>query len=243
MLKRALVLMIMMLLLAITIALAAAPSADKAAREATDDELALLVEWMSGYFSSAQQAVLDRAYYPITLVMHPVWPERSDAHWLYVEQAMEGFEDEPYRQRVYRVSARPDGTFASAVYELPEPERYVGAWREKLPLAGLEPEDLIPRPGCMVLLERDGNSFAGSTVGEKCKSSLQGAAYATSEVTITAEQVISWDRGYDAAGNQVWGAEAGPYIFDRMTPPEPSIAEEAEDTEDTGSAGSDVDAT
>jgi hypothetical protein len=230
MLKRVLVVMITTFVLATAFALAAVPPAEEEAPDTAGEELALLVDWMSGYFSSAQQAALDREYYPIILVMHPVWLERSDAHWLYVEQAMEGFAAEPYRQRVYRVSAGEDGTFVSAVYELPEPERYVGTWRTDEPLAGLAPDDLIPRPGCRVILRRDGDSFSGSTVGSECESSLQGASYATSEVTITAEQVISWDRGYDAEGNQVWGAKSGPYIFDRVPPPEA-----ADDAPTTGS--------
>jgi hypothetical protein len=25
--------------------------------------------------------------------------------------------------------------------------------------------------------------------------------------------ILSWDRGFDANGNQVWGAEKGGYIF------------------------------
>jgi hypothetical protein len=28
--------------------------------------------------------------------------------------------------------------------------------------------------------------------------------------------MISWDRGFDADGNQVWGAEGGGYVFHRM---------------------------
>jgi hypothetical protein len=39
--------------------------------------------------------------------------------------------------------------------------------------------------------------------------------YTTSEVTITNDTIASWDRGFDADGNQKWGAEAGPYIFRR----------------------------
>jgi hypothetical protein len=26
----------------------------------------------------------------------------------------------------------------------------------------------------------------------------------------------SWDRGFDAQGNQVWGATKGPYVFDKV---------------------------
>ena len=46
-----------------------------------------------------------------------------------------------------------------------------------------------------------------------CASDLRGAAYATSEVTITPQFVLSWDRGFDNTGKQVWGATEGPYVF------------------------------
>jgi len=67
-------------------------------------------------------------------------------------------------------------------------------------------------------MEWKGDHFEGGTVGEGCESTLSGATYATSEVTLDASTLESWDRGYDAEGTQVWGATAGPYVFDRKTP-------------------------
>ena len=40
-------------------------------------------------------------------------------------------------------------------------------------------------------------------------------SYTTSEVSIEARAITSWDRGFDADGAQVWGAEKGPYVFAR----------------------------
>jgi hypothetical protein len=45
-----------------------------------------------------------------------------------------------------------------------------------------------------------------------------GAVYATSEVTVTPEALISWDRGFGAAGEQVWGAVTGGYVFKKLPP-------------------------
>jgi len=58
--------------------------------------------------------------------------------------------------------------------------------------------------------------FEGSTVGKGCASELRGASYATSEVRITPEQLLSWDRGFDAQGKQVWGATKGGYVFKKI---------------------------
>ena len=35
---------------------------------------------------------------------------------------------------------------------------------------------------------------------------------------ITAESIVSWDRGFDQAGSQVWGAEKSGYVFVRGEP-------------------------
>ena len=71
--------------------------------------------------------------------------------------------------------------------------------------------------GCGVALtiQEDG-SYTGNTEPEACSSTLQGATWASSIVTLTEDRVESWDQGWDDAGNQVWGATAGPYIFDRL---------------------------
>ncbi len=88
---------------------------------------------------------------------------------------------------VYRLAAEADGRFRSAVFTIPEPLRFAGDWRFGDPLDGLEPEDLEPREGCAVVLRRaDEATFAGATEGTGCSSTLRGAAYATSEVRVSA---------------------------------------------------------
>ena len=90
----------------------------------------------------------------------------------------------------------------------------VGAWREQNLLKGLTPEDLELREGCTVFLKYDGNGrFVGGTEGNGCLSGLRGATYATSEVIVGPGRIESWDRGFDAEGVQVWGAEKGAYVF------------------------------
>ena len=184
---------------------------------AVDPDLESLVEWMSGSFSSAEQAAENEAFYHITLEMTRIWPERKGEHWLYVEQAAAVSMDKPYRQRIYRLSRGATGDFASAVYLLPEPEAAIGAWRDSKLLSEIGPDDLELREGCTVYLEKVGDGrFEGSTRNDACKSSLRGASFATSEVIVTTEGIESWDRGFDNEGNQVWGSEQGAYIFKRQ---------------------------
>ncbi|MBY0262669.1 MAG: chromophore lyase CpcT/CpeT, partial [Phycisphaerales bacterium] len=93
-------------------------------------------------------------------------------------------------------------------------------------LTGLTPEQLQLKDGCAVImrLETAGGRFAGGTVGSGCPSTLRGATYATSEVTLTQDTLLSWDRGYDAAGEQVWGAKKGGYVFVKQPSATPTPA-------------------
>jgi len=188
-----------------------------------DEEIGRLASWMAGSFSSARQAESNpESYYDIRLFMSRIWPTRTDAVWLYVEQASADSLAQPYRQRIYRLSrVEEEGALRSDVFTLPgDPLDFVGGWRDVELLRAITVDDLVLRQGCSIDLRRTGpETFAGSTKGKGCVSSLRGAAYATSEVLITPERVISWDRGFDSQGQQVWGAENAGYVFDRLPQP------------------------
>ncbi len=168
---------------------------------------------MSGTFDSRAQANADSSYLEISLKMQPIWTDRT-GRWLYVEQALYSTPDKPYRQRVYQLEEGQRGTFQSRVYELKDPFAYVGGAEEPSMLDGLRLEDLTEREGCAVILRKDESGiYRGSTLDKACGSSLQGASYATSRVSIHSSFIQSWDRGFDAGGQQVWGATEGGYMF------------------------------
>lgn len=178
-----------------------------------------LVRCMAGSFSSAAQAREDPEHFSdIRLEVARIWKDRKDGVWLYVEQAAAAFLARPYRQRIYRLTALPDGRFRSDIFTFKgDPLPHAGAWKQGAPLAGLGPEDLEPRKGCAVFLAADGKGgYAGATQAQDCESSLRGAVYATTAVRVDARGMVSWDRGYDKAGAQVWGATAGGYRFLRV---------------------------
>jgi len=204
--------------------LSAASVAAQTGAETPTADLNRLVSWMTGSFSSQEQAAADSAFFDIRLQMAPIWTDRTDGCWLYVEQATATHLDQPYRQRVYRVTQLDDTTFQSSVFTLTEPLRYAGAWAKPSPLADLTADSLEERTGCAIVLHPEGDSaFAGATVGRGCASDLRGATYATSEVRITARQLTSWDRGWDSDNKQVWGAESGGYVFIKLTESSPAV--------------------
>lgn len=198
----------------------------------TKADLKILKDRLEGNFDSYEQSRKDSSYYNILLHMKefklkeiPVkqkfsikkiqMPQKKEeSYWLYVEQAMASAPEKPYRQRIYHLSNSGDTVLISQIYEMNFPQRFVGAWNDVSKLSQLTIDSLIERTGCSMYMykDTDGN-FVGSTRGESCESSLKGAQYATSEVTIGSTMLISWDRGWDENAQQVWGATKGGYRF------------------------------
>ncbi len=177
-------------------------------------DLKKLAKVMAGTFSSLEQSLADSAFFHVVLHMKPVWRHRTDGHWLYVEQAMAQAPDKPYRQRIYHLYLHDSQTIVSKVYEMENPMQYAGAWQDPTKLGGLAPDALVDRQGCGIFLKKTGKkTYAGATPGNECLSVLRGAAYATSEVEILPDRILSWDRGWDKDGKQVWGAVKGGYVF------------------------------
>ena len=192
---------------------------------APNSPAAKAASWMTGSFTSAAQAQRDPDFMVINLHMSPMWTDRTDGFWFYVEQATAATPEKPYRQRVYRVWNLDDGLVQSDVYELPgDPLRFAGAWQNPALLADLRPDQLVAREGCSITLREktttfDGGKavqFEGGTEGAGCESSLRGASFATSEVILTEGEMRTWDRGWKASGEQAWGSVNGPYVFVRI---------------------------
>lgn len=102
----------------------------------------------------------------------------------------------------------------SEVYTLPDPEAVSGCWSDPKPLADIGPFELTLRAGCgIVLVAVVPDEFQSSTLEQRRLSTLRGASYATSKVTLRADRLDSWDQGHDENGEQVWGALKSPYQF------------------------------
>jgi hypothetical protein len=192
----------------------AMPLFASAQKKINQRDLATLKSYMSGAFNSAMQAKNDSDFYEIHLHMQPIWEERKDGFWLYVEQAIVSALDKPYRQRIYHVSLLDDSTIVSKVFEMKSPLRFAGAYKNVELIKSLSLDSLEARAGCAIFLHaRSNGNFVGSTNNQDCLSSLRGASYATSEVVINNEKLVSWDRGWDVNGKQMWGAVKSGYQF------------------------------
>lgn len=181
--------------------------------EASTDEL---MDMMTGSFNSAEQAAEDSSYFNISLHMYPIWESRA-GNWLYVEQALNEMQEKPYRQRIYEVEQTGEQTFKTTVYTLTNPDETVGKWKTPAWFDQFDESILEEREGCGVYLVKTAlGCYQGSTRKGECESSLHGASYATSVVSICDGVLNSWDQGFNANHEQVWGATEGGYLFKKI---------------------------
>lgn len=185
-------------------------------QDAKAQNFEVLREYLTGSFNSAKQAAGDSAYVDISLEMARIWENKDAGVWVYVEQALSSTTQKPYRQRVYQLQMIDDSVFSSTVYSIPKASRFVGAYINAVSMEVLTPDSLTLLSGCDLLLHFNGKTFTGKTGDTSCTDSWGEATYVTSKVTVSTTQMQRWDQGWNKAGEQVWGAEKGPYIFDKI---------------------------
>lgn len=198
--------------------------ADAAANEVVEERLGRMLQ---GRFDSAEQAKQDRSYFSVNLRICEATSDLAP-RVLYVEQALSTTLDQPYRQRLYVIDRLSETAARSRVFELRKPTAAIGAC-DRGAAPSFDAKDAIELAGCAVEMHWvgdhfegrtpdmtwDGAAFRASSTPDACKNDHQGASYATSEVSLFADRLVSWDRGYDAKGAQVWGAIKGGYVFVR----------------------------
>ncbi len=174
--------------------------------------------FLKGRFDSSLQSEKQPQYFAIQLLGCSVEAPELGDRVLYIEQASMSALDEPYRQRLYLLEAHEEAqTAGTTVYSLEDPAASVGICG-RIETIQFAQDEVMLRAGCGVFLDwtEEAGVFEGGTDGQSCESSLGGAAYANSEVWMDAEEIRSWDRGFDANGAQAWGATGGPYEFIRQ---------------------------
>ena len=166
------------------------------------------------YTNTPQHQAAPDDFYHIIMKLYRIWPDRDDGAWFYIEQAQFEVQDQPYRQRVYRLTRGERDTLISQVYTFYDPKPYTGKGEQADFWKTQRPAQLIEKEGCAVYLTRKANGlYTGGTRKNTCFSKMAGAAYAESVVTIGLDEFTSLDQGYDQEGKQVWGSEKGAYRF------------------------------
>lgn len=138
---------------------------------------------------------------------------RPQAVFLYQEQALTKQLNKPYRQRFLRIAPTQDNRqVESAAFRPLTPRNWIGLCSKPQQERVINKGDLSPST-CSVYLQRTDKNYVGETAAGGCPSKFRGAARITNRIILHQTGMDTLDRGYDAAGKQIWGAKEQPYQF------------------------------
>jgi len=177
-----------------------------AAVAATDaGEVAALERVWSGVRDSSEQVVmsLDRGAalwqqtpeQRVRTVVAPVSVPWLAPHVLYLEEFLEDDPQQPRRQLLLQLEPLAENPHAVRVrlFTFASPPRWTHLNNRPLLAASLTPRDVVPSPGCDLILTRSGEQFRGGTLGRRCLELGAGAVrYLDYQLVISAD--LYWYR-------------------------------------------------
>lgn len=181
----------------------------------SDDEIATLASQLSGTWKTSKPIEGD-VYAMMTVAPVPV-AGMSDT--LYAESVRSNATWEPYRRAIFQFY-RYKGEVRLRTYNLAVGQKsegvFDGMWAASELFPQLSSDDLIATLD--VEVESTPNGFTGATP-YPYPTGVAGAVEMTSSVTLDGKTMTVADRGFDASGKVVWGAESDSVIqFTRTNP-------------------------
>ncbi|MEB3200491.1 MAG: chromophore lyase CpcT/CpeT [Synechococcaceae cyanobacterium] len=178
--------------------------------------LSRLTRLLCGGFSNQEQAFDNPPIFAHILVKFRPLPQLPPGSLL-LEQSYAINPAAPYRIRVLQVEEQ-DGQLRILNLALRDPERFWGAVEDRERRDRIDATDLLPLEGCTYLVREQGDGFVGEVEpGCRCLVERKGmTAYLVSSFEIDAHGMRTIDRGHDPETHeQLWGALAGPFRFQR----------------------------
>ncbi|WP_232784129.1 chromophore lyase CpcT/CpeT [Moritella sp. Urea-trap-13] len=176
------------------------------------ENTALLKQWLVGIHRSTNDVIQGREV-NIGLQILPIWQERIDGEWLYIESNIIDSANKPFRQRILQLVATPNGLIRLYSYTIPRASDFAGAYYFPQVLASLTQSQLSISGNCELLIElKVTSTFVGETDANSCFTN-SGAALLTTFFAVSEVNISFLDGGYDKFGNLVPGRLEVPVTF------------------------------
>ncbi|MGI0487018.1 chromophore lyase CpcT/CpeT [Pantanalinema rosaneae CENA516] len=200
-------------------AIATATQADSPRTLSTQEQVADIAARLEGVMTTSAQATKNpkAPHVQMTTCRIQVVDAPSDKTnstiFLYQEQALAQKLTQPYRQRFLQVAPAPDRQqIESRSFKPEQPSDWVGLCNKPLSERRLTLKQL-GTPICSVFLQPSQQDYIGSTPDQGCPTNVRGAVKITNQIMLYPDGMDTWDRGFDASGKQVWGAEGESYQY------------------------------
>lgn len=209
--------------------LCGALSANSACADETNASVNHFADLLNGVFDSSSQAIDDSSYLDVTVrhcavAVTDLPADKRSGRFLALRQSV-STEANPYRVRILRI-------FAGSTADSVRVSSYATTTDVNLAELCFKPEaertvsfKQLSEEKCTTESQYRDGQFVGGTTGDGCPSSRAGAVRMTSELTLSGQGMTTWDRGWNAAGQVVWGPETGPYRFERVSKQDPRLAQ------------------
>ncbi|MEW6492460.1 MAG: chromophore lyase CpcT/CpeT [Cyanobacteriota bacterium] len=179
-----------------------------------------VVSHLVGVMDTSAQAAANPGAANVRMTTCEVTVENADTSlktrpsvFLYQEQALSRNLAKPYRQRFLRIAPSADGeSVESRSFRPPTPETLIGLCDRPKTRRVISSNNL-GEVTCSVFLKPVGENYVGQTPPEGCPTNYRGAVKITNTITLHKTGMDTEDRGFDEAGNRVWGAKEQSYQF------------------------------
>ena len=181
--------------------------------------LTTLATWIAGEFSNKKQSFDNPTQFAhIHVFFRPLPWDFFQGVGFYSEQVYDYDMWTPYRQGVHRF-VEQDGQVYVENYSLKEAILYAGSGHNRSILETIKPDVIERRYNCSMVFKKKDNTFYGNVEGNQCLIEKGDVVtYLVSEVELTDNSFISWDRGIDVNTNeQKWGSDHGALKFEKVT--------------------------
>lgn len=170
---------------------------------ARDPDVARLLHWLEGTFSTVEQSLHDSTVHGHHLVVRRcLWNDQS-GDWLYAE-FIDTVTAVPFRQEFWRIRTVEHGLIEHAIFTARQPERWRGGSQDTTILDGVNvSRDLLLRRGCEIYYQIGARFYYGRTTGLACPSDRPGAT----TVIVTMSPKEHWielhERHINAVGDDI----------------------------------------
>lgn len=187
--------------------------------EKNSDLMKTLATCIAGEFSNQKQAFIDpKSFAHIRVFFRPLPWDFFDGIGFYSEQVYDYDMWTPYRQGVHKFVEQQNQIYVEN-YSLKDPILYAGSGHNLSILKTIKPDVIERRYNCSMIFTQKDQTLYGRVEGNKCLIEKRGSVtYLVSEVELTENTFLSWDRGLDVNTNeQKWGSTHGALRFDKVT--------------------------
>lgn len=199
---------------------AATPASAVAQSVPIEKQVEDVVSHLVGVMDTSAQAAANPDAANVRMTTCQVTVENADTSlnarpsiFLYQEQALSRNLAKPYRQRFLRIAPSADGqSVESRAFRPPTPEMLIGLCDRPTTKRVISSNNL-GEVTCSVFLTPVGENYVGQTPPEGCPTNYRGAVKITNTITLHKTGMDTEDRGFDEAGNLVWGAKEQSYQF------------------------------